>query len=89
MLGVQLTSTPVSLKARSTSDSLKAILVRGLPLGNGYGGVQLPKAQGVDVGVALGVAVGVGVGEHAGLVIVWHTVAEVLLHASTARQHRV
>jgi hypothetical protein len=35
------------------------------------------------------VAVGVGVGVHSGLVIVRHTVPEVLPHASTARQHRV
>ena len=38
--------------------------------------------QVVPVGVILLTA-------HAGLVIVWHTVAEVLLHASTAFQHRV
>ena len=53
-------------------------------------GVAVAVAVGVEVAVAVAVAVGVGVGDgHAGLVIVWHTVAEVLLHASTARQHRV
>src|SRR6266568_5531011 len=57
-------------------------------------GVGVGEAVGVAVAVAVAVGDGLGDGDgvgdgHAGFVTVWHTVPEVLLHASTARQHRV
>ena len=58
---MQSSVTPVSLKARRTSDSLNAIFVRGFALTKGYGGVQLPRAHGVVDGVVVGVGVGVNV----------------------------
>jgi hypothetical protein len=58
----------VTLKHFCTVLSLKATLVRGLLLVNGYGGVHEPRApHGVNVGVAVAVGVEVGVNDAVGV----------------------
>jgi hypothetical protein len=59
---VQPSGVVVTLKHFCTSLSLKAMLVRGLVLVNGYGGVHEERApHGVNVGVAVAVGVNVAV----------------------------
>jgi hypothetical protein len=70
VVGVQPSGDVVTLKHFCTVLSLKATLVRGLLLVNGYGGVHEPRAPhgvNVGVGVAVGVKFGVGVGVFVGV----------------------